>query len=190
MVNVQEMKDFIPVLYMLEDQGRFRMPVWAQGVVNPHAASIQECGTQFCAAGAKARIDGWLPCYEVREIWNVRRGEYAEAAVANGRFTKDPRYQDVANQSELDYEELEAVTADAWNIAREAFDLTPGQAGFLFHATHITRASDMERRFHWLMDHPQSDGLDFPHAWVAEEVEHERVDLARRPPPEWDEDHF
>lgn len=168
MVNKQELLDFIPVLYMLEQENRFKMSAWADGIVNPQAASIHECKTQFCAAGAKARIDGWLPQYRMQEVWSQKRGEYIEAPIATGNFTRSPDQQDADHAT---------FGRDALSIASEAFGLDHGEADFLFMATHITRASDMERRIRWLVDGNQ--WYEFPKKWEDEEEAHAEADDER-----------
>lgn len=163
-MNTEALLGIVPILYVLEDQERFNMSHWAAGRVNLNADSVTECGTQFCVAGAKARHDGWVP---------VIREEFLDGEsvwVATGDFVP---YAD----RHLRYREESESHRDAEGIAQDAFELDDDQSVFLFHCTHVSRVSDLERRIQWLVD--GSSPGEFPDLFVDEERRHASEDAAR-----------
>lgn len=169
-VNAQELVEFIPVLRELDAQERFEMRMWANGLVNPNAADYTECGTQFCAAGAKAAVDGWRPQYEPFRRWDAKKQKHVDVAVATGKFVR-PEHRDIT-----DFES--PLARDAQAIASEAFNLDERQATFLFHGTHISRVVDLVRRIQWLIDGEHVE--NYPEALIDLEHRHGAEDAVKR----------
>ena len=59
MANVEKIRETIAVIK--QNLPRWKQDRWAQGIVNPDAATWQECGTAFCAAGWRCVLDGLRP---------------------------------------------------------------------------------------------------------------------------------
>lgn len=183
MVNTRALEEIIPVLRELEAIEKFNMSNWIDGVLNPNADTVTTCGTQFCMAGAKAYIDGWLPQWELSPrrvpIPNDPEGrtEVIEVRVSTGEFLPADR-PDLLGQPDADEER------DAESISTEAFELDYDyeHTVFLFHGTHITRVADLERRIRWVIDNPKRHVCNFPSEWITEEREHHCQDERRNDP--------
>lgn len=171
-VNAQALIDIIPVLRELDDQGRFDMGMWAEGVVNPNADSYTECGTQFCLAGAKAAVDGWRPQYRLERRWDhlTDTDVLTGKAIATGKFVR-PENRHITDEDS-------PLAQSARDIAMKAFGLDDDQAMFLFHGTHISRVTDLVRRIQWLIDGERPD--TYPQALIELERRHGAEDEGKR----------
>lgn len=59
MPNAEKIRETLAVARA--NQHRLKMRKWADGKVNPNAASWRECGVSFCLAGWRAVLDGLRP---------------------------------------------------------------------------------------------------------------------------------
>lgn len=167
-LNREALCDIIPVLRQLDAEGRFNMRQWADGPVNPNAASFTECGTQFCLAGAKAAVDGWRPQYEKRNVYGTL-GFARSVPVATGKFVLPE------NRHDQDYLSQDARSAK--DIAKEAFGLDDDHMHFLFFGYHITRVEDLVGRIEWVIGGNRP--LHYPAQCIAAEVRHADEDAEK-----------
>lgn len=138
MVEVNRMKDAIRRADALD---RWDMAYWANGIAKPNADDAWDCGAAFCAAGWVTVINGYLPAYQIRSLYDSKIDDYvSRPVVCSDSFVEKGKERDLGS---VNWDSGNAYSAIY--IATNKLEITDDQAKFLF--VYSENMTDIETYF-------------------------------------------